>query len=147
MATSNSNNETSKLTTPSPHSNNNAEDLDKTPCLPPLEKPPAQTKVPSTTIHEFCIKLTLTVPQNEAVPARSKFATFLSILIQQFPLLTMETWDAAQHGRSNTADEDLPHEKRHLKCSACMNSISHNCPLNGGSQVTHGSTTLRTMLP
>eukprot|EP00957_Ditylum_brightwellii_P077039 5854591-Ditylum_brightwellii.AAC.1 len=57
--------------------------------LPPLEKL-TTPKNDTATIHDFKVKINFDVPEDGEVYPRSKFATLLSIIIQQFLATTLE---------------------------------------------------------
>eukprot|EP00957_Ditylum_brightwellii_P116519 8887875-Ditylum_brightwellii.AAC.1 len=57
---------TNFLGTPNPAVQETAENLAKTPRIPPPEKPPPEEKH-ETTIHKFCVKVAFTVPEAEYI--------------------------------------------------------------------------------
>eukprot|EP00957_Ditylum_brightwellii_P151244 11516278-Ditylum_brightwellii.AAC.1 len=66
MTQSPATNATNFLGTPKLVVQETAENLAKTPCIPPLEKPPPEEKH-ETTINKFCIKVVFTVPEHEDI--------------------------------------------------------------------------------
>eukprot|EP00957_Ditylum_brightwellii_P015379 1157111-Ditylum_brightwellii.AAC.1 len=67
-------NATNFLGTPTPAVRKTAENLTKTPRIPPLGKPPPEEKH-ETTVHKFCVKVAFTVPEAEDICPQEKFAT------------------------------------------------------------------------
>eukprot|EP00957_Ditylum_brightwellii_P161202 12273831-Ditylum_brightwellii.AAC.1 len=74
MTQSPATNATSFPGTPKPVVRETAENLAKTPCIHPLEKPPPEEKH-ETTLHKFCVKVAFTVPEHEDICPQEKFAT------------------------------------------------------------------------
>eukprot|EP00957_Ditylum_brightwellii_P127631 9733232-Ditylum_brightwellii.AAC.1 len=101
------------LDTPKPVAQEIAESLAKTPCIPPLEKPPPEEKH-ETTIHKFHVKVAFTVSELEDICPRAKFATLLSLIIQQYLYTILQPWNHEERGCVITAGEDLPYEKEQL---------------------------------
>ena len=80
-------------TTP-PHSVS-PDKYDTLPNLPGLDTP-KQDKPEKTTFHKFKIKISFTVPRNDEIKPRDKFATLLAIFQQQHKDTTLEQWDVEE---------------------------------------------------
>jgi hypothetical protein len=85
--------------------------FDTLPNLPGLDTPKRE-KPEKTTFHKFKIKISFTVPRNDEIKPRDKFATLLSIFQQQHKDTTLEQWDVEEinQAQSIIAGADLPHE-------------------------------------
>ena len=64
------------------------------------------------TFHKFKIKIPFTVPRNNEIKPRDKFAMLLSIFQQQHKDILLEQWDVDEinQAQSIIVGSDLPHE-------------------------------------
>eukprot|EP00957_Ditylum_brightwellii_P007816 591983-Ditylum_brightwellii.AAC.1 len=92
MTQSSNTNATNFPGTPYPVVQETAENLAKTPRIPPLEKPPPKEKH-ETMIHKFRVKIAFTVSESEDICPREKFAMLLSLIIQQYPSTILQLWN------------------------------------------------------
>eukprot|EP00957_Ditylum_brightwellii_P167341 12739611-Ditylum_brightwellii.AAC.1 len=60
------------------------------------------------------MKVAFTVPEHADICPREKFATLLSIIIQQYLSTILQPWNHKERGCIIKAGEDLPHKKEQL---------------------------------
>eukprot|EP00957_Ditylum_brightwellii_P006289 477174-Ditylum_brightwellii.AAC.1 len=60
-----------------------------------------------TLVNTYHTKLSFVLNERDTLCPRSKFATLLAVIIQQFPSMVLEKWNKQEMGQVITTGEDL----------------------------------------
>eukprot|EP00957_Ditylum_brightwellii_P208630 15358294-Ditylum_brightwellii.AAC.1 len=90
--------------------------LDKIPVILSKDTPKKKNET-IMVINKYTLRITFVVGENHDVKPRKKFTALLSIVISQFPTITLEEWDCPKDERAQSiiTGSDLPHEKNRLE--------------------------------